>query len=64
MFEKRDPKPGMVWKLTLRGAEKMISHPAPFYARTVAELDWVDGRWDLTIDGYLIEEVPDPIDRA
>lgn len=54
--------PGMAWKIEVRDAERLGTHPSPYYADTDAERDWfLRTQMHRPVEDYVIEQVPDPL---
>lgn len=54
------------WLITVKGADKMATHPPGYYAHTESEKDWYL-RNSMNPDNYDVTRVPDPMapaDRA
>jgi len=48
------------WVITVKGADKMATHPKPYFAKTDEERDWYL-RNSLQPERYNVERAPDPL---
>lgn len=55
--------PVMGWLITIKGADQMVTHPKPYFAKDDAERDWYlhsSGQPDR----YDVQPAPDPLTPA